>query len=113
VNVDQLIPPPTKRVEFSLRNRHFVPSEPGCYALATFSSDVVYIGLTNNLYRRLCQHRDAKEKREPTSLGIAFWFHFLTCDEGETYRIERTWLNEYVELHGEMPTLNKVYSPVR
>jgi hypothetical protein len=89
-----------------------VPADVGCYVLSTFENDVLYVGLTNNLQRRFSEHRDNAEKCEPTPLGMAFWFHFLTCADNETYRIERSWLNEYVELHGELPTLNKMNSPV-
>lgn len=113
MNVDQLVPRPKKRVEFSLRYRHSVPSEPGCYVLATAAANVIYVGLATNLRRRFSQHRDTKEKRQRTPVGVAFWFYFMTCAESDTCRIERTWLNEHLELHAELPILNKVYSPVR
>lgn len=112
MKVEQLIPAVQKRVEFSLKSRKFVPASAGCYALSTFDLDVLYVGLTDNLHRRFFQHRDSREKREPTPIGMAFWFHFLPCDEREVLRIERTWLNEHMELHGEWPVLNKMNSPI-
>lgn len=90
-----------------------MPSEPGCYVLATAAANVIYVGLATNLRRRFSQHRDTKEKRQRTPVGVAFWFYFMTCAESDTCRIERTWLNEHLELHAELPILNKVYSPVR
>jgi predicted GIY-YIG superfamily endonuclease len=112
MKVKQLVPAANKRVQFNLRFRKFVPQETGCYVLATFEDEVLYIGLTNNLYQRFFQHRDNKEKRNPVSARRAFWFYYLTCAEKEAYRIERTWLNEHVELHGSLPILNKINSPV-
>ena len=99
-------------VEFSLKARKFVPESPGCYALSTFERDVLYVGLTDNLNRRFFQHRETREKREPTTIGMAFWFYFLPCETRETNRIERTWLNEHLELHGVWPVLNKANSPL-
>ena len=112
MKVDQLIPAVERKVEFSLKARKFVPASAGCYALSTFELDVLYVGLTDNLHRRFFQHRDTRNKREPTSMGMAFWFHFLTCDERHIYRIERTWLNEHIELHGKRPVLNRMNSPI-
>jgi predicted GIY-YIG superfamily endonuclease len=113
MKVEQLIPQPAKRVQFSLKWRKFVPKETGCYILATFDDDVLYVGLSDNLNRRFGQHRDNKEKRKPTGQGRAFWFYYLRCDEKEMCRVERTWLNEHIEVHGELPVLNRVSSPVR
>jgi predicted GIY-YIG superfamily endonuclease len=112
VKVEQLIPTVEQRVEFSLKSRKFVPASAGCYALSTFDRDVLYVGLTYNLHRRFVQHRDTRKKREPTSVGMAFWFYFLSCDKREVHRIERTWLNEHMELDGEWPLLNKTNSPL-
>jgi predicted GIY-YIG superfamily endonuclease len=109
----QLVPKVDNRVQFSLKYRKFVPKETGCYVLTAFDDEVLYIGLTDNLYRRFAEHRDNREKRDPTSRGVAFWFYYLACAEKEIYRIERSWLNQHVELHGELPVLNKVNSPVR
>ncbi len=112
MKVQQLIPKVNKRVQFSLKSRKFVPKETGCYILSTFQDEVLYVGLANNLHERFPQHRDNKEKRNPTSQGKAFWFYYLTCAEKEIHRIERTWQNQHRELHGELPILNRINSPL-
>jgi predicted GIY-YIG superfamily endonuclease len=80
--------------------------------LTAFDDEILYIGLTEDLHRRFFQHRDKQEKRAPTSKGVAFWFYYMVCHEQEIARIERSWLNQYQELHGELPPLNKIQSPV-
>jgi len=113
MNVDELLPTISNRIQFSLRYRKFAPNTPGCYVLTTFDGNVLYVGLTNNLYRRFSQHRDVKEKCDATTQGIAFWFYYLPAAEKEIHRIERGWLNQYQAVHGEFPILNKVSSPVK
>ena len=113
MKVGQLVPHVSLRVQFSLRHHKFVPVEPGCYVLTTFEGDVLYVGLTDDLHRRFWEHRDTKEKCEPTAQGMAFWFYYLGCEIKHLERIERTWLNIHVEFHGERPILNKCDSPVR
>ncbi len=73
-----------------------------------------YIGLTDNLQRRFGEHRDNKrEKKSPTNNGTVFWFYDFTCNTVELSKVERTWLNQYEIMHGKLPTLNKLSSPVR
>lgn len=113
MRVEQLIPKVSERVQFSLKHRKFVPKSSGCYVLTTFEGEVLYVGLTDNLHRRFFEHRENKEKCNPTKLGLAFWFYYLVSDEREINRIERGWLNLHISLHGSFPILNKVHSPVR
>ena len=113
MRIDRLVPKAPHRIQFHLRFRKFVPREAGCYALATFDNQVVYVGLSDNLYERFAQHWDTKGKREPTTIGRAFWFYYLMCAQKDLCRIERTWMNQYLELHGMLPVLNKVNSPIR
>ena len=113
MRINQLVPQLDKQVEFSLRYRRFIPKEAGCYALAAYNDEVLYLGLTEDLHRRFAQHRNGKEKCSKTPQGTAFWFYYLTCPMKELNRIERSWLNQHEELHGVWPVLNKVFSPVR
>jgi hypothetical protein len=110
--VAELSPPPGERVRFSLRFRKFVPRSDGCYALASFDDEVLYVGLTDNLHRRFREHRETREKRDATPLGAAFWFYYLTSVSSEVARIERTWMNQHLQVHGTLPVLNRIYSPV-
>lgn len=112
MKVEQLVPAVQHKVEFSLKARKFVPAAVGCYVLSTFQNDILYVGLTDDLNRRFSQHRETPEKSEPTPFGRAFWFHYLLCEEREINRIERTWMNEHLEIHGVWPVLNKANSPL-
>ena len=113
MKIEQLNPKVSNKVQFSLKDRKFVPCTAGCYALTTFEGDVLYVGLTENFNRRFVQHRDTDEKRNPTAHGRAFWFYYLTADLKEINRIERSWLNQHITAHGVLPVLNKVSSPIR
>ena len=112
MRVSDLSPAVVDRVQFTFRYQKQVPSEPGCYVLTTFEGDVLYIGLSEDLGRRFGQHRGNDEKCDVTALGRAFWFYFLEQSEKEIRRLERSWLNQYASIHGELPVLNRVASPV-
>lgn len=113
MKVQQLEPKISRRVQFSFKDRKLVPRTAGCYALTNFEGDVLYVGLSDDLYRRFAQHRDTDEKRTATAHGKAFWFYYLTCSSKDINRIERAWLNQHISVHGTFPILNKVSSPIR
>ena len=111
--LEQLLPSAASKVQFTHKFRKFVPASNGCYILTTFKGEVLYVGLTDSLHRRFGEHRESEEKRKVTAQGAAYWFCYLICAPKETARIERTWMNQHMELHGKLPLLNKVHSPVR
>ena len=113
MKVSQLEPLPDKKVEFTLASAKHLPISAGCYVLTNFSGEILYVGLTVNLLQRFKQHRDTPEKCQPTSLGRAHWFHFVTAEETEINAIERGWQNQHSTVHGALPILNKIDSPVR
>jgi len=112
MKIDELIPKPTDKVQFKLSSFKTVPQENGSYVLTTFEDDILYIGLATNLYSRFQQHLDNPEKTNPTSEGKAIWFYFLTFDPKNLPKLERTWLNQFINKHGQLPILNKINSPV-
>lgn len=109
MKVGSLSPSPLHKELFQRRSLRFVPESPGCYVLATFEEDILYLGLANHLRRRLAQHLDTPEKTKPTQQGRAFWFFWFECEE--LHQVERTWMNMHVLEHGTLPILNKLYSP--
>lgn len=113
MNVSRLKPTPENRLIFTLVSVKAVPAVAGCYVLTNYIGDVLYVGLTHNLYQRFKQHRDTAEKRQLTPLGRAHWFHFVEADKAQINAIERGWQNQYAAVHGSLPALNKVASPVR
>jgi predicted GIY-YIG superfamily endonuclease len=84
----------------------------GCYVLATFDDDILYIGLTDSFFNRFQQHLDNPEKANTTQIGKAVWFYHFLYDINNLPKLERTWLNQYESVHGELPILNKISSPV-
>jgi predicted GIY-YIG superfamily endonuclease len=113
MNISKLTPRPDQKVRFTLASINFLPGMPGCYALTNFSDDILYVGLTVNLLQRFKQHRESPDKCQPTSLGRAVWFYFLKADELKINAIERAWQNQYSSMHGVLPILNKIDSPIR
>jgi len=112
MNVSELVPTPQKRVEFHMRGRKQVPATSGCYVLSTFNGTILYVGLAKSLNSRFFQHRESKGKRDETEIGRATWFYFIESVEAELNRIERSWQQQHVAMHGCLPILNKVESPM-
>lgn len=83
-----LVPNPTTMESFRRSRERFVPSTPGCYVLTTFERDVLYIGLTVNLRRRVNEHLDSFTKTQVTAHGRAVLVHW--SETQETNKVERT-----------------------
>ncbi|EIM72617.1 hypothetical protein A33O_18244 [Nitratireductor aquibiodomus RA22] len=109
MKVGDLSPRPAAKEPFRRSQMRFVTEKSGCYVLATFDEDMLYVGLAKNLRRRFGQHLDTPEKVTATANGRAVWFFWLECADLE--KVERTWLNSHALAHGAWPILNKVYSP--
>jgi excinuclease UvrABC nuclease subunit len=110
MNVDLLVPKPTKSESFRRTQGKFVPEVSGCYVLTTFSKEILYIGLSNNIRRRMDQHLDNPDKTRLTENGRAVFFYWIESED--TNKIERTWMNMHLQHEGVMPILNKIYSPI-
>lgn len=109
MKLDLLVPLPASSEPFRRNRERFIPSRPGCYVLTTFERNVLYIGLTVNLRRRVNEHLDSAAKTELTAHGRAVLFHWTQT--AEINKIERTWLNIHLLNEGCLPILNSVYSP--
>lgn len=57
-------------------------------------------------------HLDTEAKRKGTDLGVPFWFEYLLVDSAKVAAVERGWMNQAVLADGEIPALNRVYSPL-
>jgi len=112
MKIEQLSPEPCNKVQFKLSFYKSVPKISGCYILTTFENDILYIGLSDNLYNRFQQHLDNPQKTQPTIIGKAVWFFYMEYDTNNLPKLERTWLNQFESTQGELPILNKVNSPV-
>jgi len=109
MNIAELIPRPSEKEAFLRSRERFVPATSGCYVLTTLEGVVLYIGLAENLRRRMGQHLDNPEKTGLTKVGRAIFFHWY--ESGDTRKIERTWFNIHIQHEGALPELNRVYSP--
>jgi len=90
-----------------------VPERSGCYALVTYSGEVVYVGLaTGSIRDRMGIHLETPEKRKAGPPGAPFWFYYIVRSASEVGPIERGWMNQAILEDGTMPFLNKVYSPL-
>jgi hypothetical protein len=113
MRADQLSPKPDQSTRFAWSHHVTVPDKPGCYALVTYSGEVLYVGLaTGSMRSRMGSHLDTEMKRKGTDAGVPFWFIYLVADATKVAAIERGWMNQAVLLDGAMPPLNKVYSPL-
>jgi hypothetical protein len=109
MNVEELVPQPTHCETFKRSRERFIPEKPGCYVLTTFSKSVLYVGLTNNLRKRMNDHLDSPTKTGETKLGRAVLFFWI--ESADTNKIERTWMNIHIQCEGSLPELNSMYSP--
>lgn len=113
MKVDRLKPLPDKRTQFAWSHHVIAPEQPGCYALATYSGEVLYVGLaTSSVRDRMGIHLDTPKKRKANVLGAAFWFYYLVCNPAEVNAVERGWMNQTIMEDGAIPLLNSVYSPL-
>lgn len=112
MKIDVLNPQPSAKVYFKLASFKSVPRENGCYALATFDDHILYIGLATDLNNRFKQHLDNPEKTNPTAEGKAIWFYYTAFDPKNLPKLERTWINQFTNVNGRLPILNKINSPV-
>jgi len=112
MKIEQLIPQPIDKVQFKLTFYKCVPKEKGCYILTTFDNEILYIGLSVNLFERFKQHLDNSKKTDPTKEGKVIWFYFAIYDPKNLPQLERTWINQFTAMQGRLPILNKVNSPV-
>jgi hypothetical protein len=113
MRAEQLSPKPDQRTRFAWSLHVTVPEKPGCYAPVTYGGDVIYVGLaTGSIRSRMGSHLDTEAKRKGADLGVPFWFDYLVGDSPKVAAIERGWMNQAILADGEMPALNKVYSPL-
>lgn len=110
MKVNSLFPKPTGREGFRKSLLGGIPNSPGCYVLSTFDGTILYVGLAVNLRRRVGQHLDTDAKMQKTSRGRAILVHWVETTELQA--VERGWLNLHVAHDGNLPTLNKIASPL-
>lgn len=96
------------RVVFSRSSIAFTPPIAGCYCFANIYDDVLYIGQTDCLQRRLGQHLDDSRMTSRTSLGLVSWFYYAEIPERELRITEQKLVGDYLLKEGELPPLNRI-----
>ena len=110
MNVCELVPKPEDFEIFKRNRMRYIPDKAGCYVLTTFTREVLYLGLTNNLRRRMNEHLDDPSKTGQSIKGRAIFFYWFLNEE--LNKIERTWQNIHIQHEGVLPEFNKIYSPI-
>jgi len=81
--------------------------------LATYAGVVLYVGLaSSSIADRMGAHLECEAKRKGILGSLPFWLYYLECRANEVNAIERGWMNQSILEDGDIPPLNKVYSPV-
>ncbi len=113
LNVKQLNPSPTHWSQFAWSHHVTVPDEPGCYVLATYAGEVLYVGMaTGSIRNRMGNHLNTPTKRAGGPSGLPFWFYYILRTGNDIPVTERGWMNQAILQDGEMPPLNRIYSPL-
>ena len=110
MNISMLRPPYSQKVKFTQYDLRKVRPESGCYVLASYEEDILYIG-QGNLRDRMSAHLKDPKKTAHTIKGKAFWFCYLFADSGRLNGIEGGWFQQYEDENGESPLLNIIQPP--
>ena len=95
------------RVPFKLSEAVRVHEAPGCYVLSNFNDEVIYIGQSVNLFRRMQEHLNDPRMTAMTRLGFVSWFCYELWGRDEIADIESDMLFNYQQIEGRLPPLNR------
>lgn len=107
MKVAELQPAMDARVSFDPRFSIQVPDAAGCYILSSIYNDVLYIGETNGLRRRMGEHLDDPRMNSRTYLGVASWFYYVELPCDMTYPTEEYMLSQHKYREHRLPPLNR------
>lgn len=96
-----------KRVPFKLSEAIKVHASSGCYVLSSFSDEVIYIGQSVNLFRRMQEHLNNPRMTAMTRLGFVSWFCYELWGQDKIVDIESDMLFDYQQIEGCLPPLNR------
>ena len=96
------------RVPFRLSDSIRVSESSGCYALTNIYDDVLYIGQSENLQRRMEQHLADARMTTATQMGLPSWFYWVPVVHSELRPLESQLLLQFKATEGKLPPLNRV-----
>ena len=114
MKVGELDPPPAERIQFDgWQQRIAAPPAAGCYVIAAFNDDILYIGQSVKIGERMKSHLEDSRKRRPAAGGVAYWLCYHVCeDKAKLNALERGWVIQHMAREGgAMPPFNKVMPP--
>ena len=107
MNVDDLDKNFNGRVSFDMRFSGHIPDRPGCYVIANMYGDVLYIGQTVDLRRRMGEHLSDERMTQRTALGLPSWFYYKYTSDADLVKTEGSLLSAHKFARGELPILNR------
>ena len=108
MKVQDCSPTMQSRVRFSRRSIAFTPTGAGCYCFTNIYDDVLYIGQTTSLQRRLEQHLDDRRMTSVTGLGLVSWLYYVELPNRDLRVTEQKLISDYHFKEGVLPPLNRV-----
>ena len=107
MNVDDLDKYFNGRVSFDMRFSGHISDRPGCYVIANMYGDVLYIGQTVDLRRRMGEHLSDQRMTQRTALGLPSWFYYKYASDVDLVKTEGSLLSAHKFARGELPILNR------
>ena len=95
-------------VPFQSRDEWRVPQVAGCYLITNAYHEILYIGQTDHLRRRMKEHLKDSRIVRPTVIGRATWFYFVEIVDSSPKDAEDRLLFKYVAKNGHRPVLNRI-----
>lgn len=112
MKVTALVPTPNLRMSFDRYALARIAEGSGCYCLANASHDILYIGQSLSIRRRLVEHFDGPKYGELTPLGrISLVWWLLEKPEGLN-ALERGWTESVRLADGQLPVFNRTSAPL-
>lgn len=113
MKANKLDPAPVLRIQFDgWQQRIYAPREPGCYVIASFTDEILYIGQSINIARRMQDHLVDDRKRQRAVGGVAHWLYYTICErEKNLNALERGWMLQYISHEGKYPPFNNAMPP--
>lgn len=114
MKVSELNPRPVDHIRFDGWQQHIAsPQERGCYVIASFDDDILYIGQSVDIGKRMESHLTDDRKRKLTPDGVAYWLYYIVCpNDDDLNALERGWVLQYRGREGKLPPFNKIMPPV-
>lgn len=97
-----------ERIPFRLSEQLRVPETSGCYVLANIAGDVLYIGQTVDLNRRVVEHLSDARMAAVTGEGIISWFYWGLWPAEVVEQVETQLLVRFKFAEARLPALNLI-----